>query len=149
MLIVFQIRQIKPIKLFHRLPKSLFVIILLIISVFGGMAYALGETVVDYLFFLTPAISLILSLFNRGLTNKTVLPLNTGNALRNMYPQAFPFEETKDWIVIEQKKRLKVRFALESNENLPTVYYIYFDKDQLEDLKDHLFKQRLVLDVQK
>lgn len=113
------------------------------------MAYALGENAVDYLFFLAPAMSLILSLFNRGLTNKAVLPSNTGNALRNMYPQAFPFEDTKDWIVIEQKRRLKVRFTLVSHENIPTVYYIYFDKDKLEELKDHLLKHRLPLDVQK
>ena len=112
------------------------------------MAYALGENLVDYLFFLSPAISLILSLFNRGLTNKAVLSLNTGNALRNMYPQAFPFEETKDWVVFEQKRRLKVRFTLVSNKKSPTVYYIYFDKEQLEELKDHLLKHRLSLDVQ-
>ena len=148
LLIIFQLKQIKTIVIFHRLSKNMMIPILIILLVFGTMAYTLGETLVDYVFFLVPALSLILSLFNKGLTEKTVIPHTPGTALRNMYPSSFPFEETEDWLVMEQKRRLKVRFTSRYKGAHPTVYYIYFDKNQLEDIQAYLLTHRLSLDKQ-
>lgn len=146
-LAVFQIRQIKAIKLFHRLPKS-YIYPALLIIVFGSMAYTLGETWFDYLFFLIPVLTILLSLYNKGFTEESVLPPTTGMPLNNLLSVSIPLNQTKDWLVIEQKRRLKVRFISTYKSNLPTVYSIAFEKEKIDDIEAHLLRYGLSLDFQ-
>lgn len=143
---VWQVKQIREICLFHRISIVHYLIQIGILILFFGMAYVLGETPLDYVFFLMPALSLVLSSYNKGMNHKVVYPYIQGRPLNVMVGNAIPIKDTKDWLILERKNKFKIRFTVQRKEKLPTVYYVDFNKEKQEAIENILLENKISVD---
>lgn len=83
------IMQLKKISLYHQISTGYILVHPVIISVFSIMAVYLAETFLDYTVFFSAAVALILSIYNKGFTDKGIFPMVIGGTLRNMIGHEF------------------------------------------------------------
>ncbi|GEK90655.1 hypothetical protein [Alkalibacterium kapii] len=141
------ILNIRKITLFHQISKGLIFIQPVIVIVFLVMAVLLAETIMEYSVFISAASALILSIFNKGFTDKGIIPLLT-SSLRNMIGYEYKFGQTREWLILVQKKRLKIRFTVTYGQKRENVYYVYFDKKNKEAIESLLHAHQLPVNVE-
>ncbi|MFL2070995.1 hypothetical protein ACEN32_01655 [Marinilactibacillus psychrotolerans] len=119
--------------------QPLIVLIFLAISWFGSAPF------LGYILSLTAAVMLILSLYNKGFTKDGIIPNMPGAYLNSLLSRKFTFEETSDWLMIEKKSKIKVRFT---NDQYQSVYYIDFPLADKEKIIQFAAQHNQIVDVE-
>lgn len=147
--IVYQLVQIRRVILAHRLAGLLGnkMLQISIVIITGTVLYALNLPLIDAVVVLSAILFVYLAQFNKGFTDTGVIPPAVGTAVRSVFSREFPFAATDDWLVVEQPRRLKVRFTSTSGHEV--VHYLSFDLDKKEEILTLLSKHHLKVNVSK
>lgn len=136
-LIIIQVKQVKEIIV--RVRYTFFERIFLAavsLSLVGFFVYQFNEFIVLVTAFLM-ATAMNLSPYVSGLTEEGVRVVNRGNISKK-----YSFDQTSEWVLYKQKKKLKCRFYLKlKNQKLNEAEYLFFDKVQETEIIDFLEKR--------
>lgn len=119
--------------------QPLIILLFLAISWFGSAPF------LGYILSLTAAVMLILSLYNKGFTKDGIIPNMPGSYLHGLLSRKFSFEKTSDWLMIEKKNKIKVRFT---NNHYKSVYYIEFPLVEKENVIQFVELHNEIIDIE-
>ena len=118
----------------------------LIVITFLGIAWLGSASLLGYILSLIASAMLILSLYNKGLTKNGIIPHVSGSSMNGLISREFKFKETSDWLIIEKKKKIKVRFT---SQQYKSVYYIDFSLVKKEEIVQFLEQHNQIVTLEK
>lgn len=143
---ILQIRRIIiPSRLTGIVGKRFLQGLIVIVFLFLGLILKLNP--LEWVVILSPGVFLYLSIYNKGFTSNGIIPYMSGGVAWSSISNEFLFEETKDWLIMEEPKRLKVRFT--TVKRTGTVLYTYFHLEDKEKIKELLHKNNQSFDITK
>lgn len=119
----------------------------MIVIVFVSLIVILDLNPLEWVVVLSPGLFLYLSLYNKGLTEKGVIPYMIGGVARSSISKEYTFEETKDWLIMEEPKRLKIRFS--TAKPTSDAKYIYFHLEDKDKITELLYKYKKHVEITK
>jgi Ca2+/Na+ antiporter len=136
----YVVYQSKKVVIHHRQTKSIWFIKTVGILTFLGIPIYVNGTLSFYDIFLLLPILLIFGIFpyNLGLTENGIYKYRKSHRLSRLLSNFIPFRQTKEWVVFEEKKRLKVRTTVVHDVHYEEVTYLYFDKEKKEEIISHI-----------
>lgn len=133
-LIIIQVKQSKEVlvRVRHTILDRFF-LAAISLSLVGFFVYQFNEFIVLVTAFLM-ATAMNLSPYVSGLTEDGIRVVHRGNISKK-----YSFDQTSEWVLYQQKKKLKCRFNLKSkNQNFEEVEYLFFDKKQEKEILNFL-----------
>lgn len=102
---------------------------------------------IDWIVVFSAALFVYVSQFNKGLTSKGVIPIESGTAIRGMMSKEYNFNETQEWLFIDQEDRIQLCFTTVKEPD--DIKLIYFDKTVKEQVLSYLSQKNQKVRVTK
>lgn len=114
---------------------------LVILAALLALLYRLNLQLLDWLVVLSAVLFIYLSQFNKGLTQRGVIPYEIGTALRALVSKEYVFSETTNWVISEDTESLTFAFTTKKASGYEKE--ITFDRQNKEAVLNKLAEENI------